>query len=82
MNKQSITIRGRKFDVTLKSRVNNEGKAVRYFELKGARGAEYFTMTNVHSGLHFVCNARRVSAMPFDGVWLKDNDGVLEVLAE
>lgn len=83
MSKQVITIRGRKFEVSPIFRTNAKGEQKRFFELKGVRGAHYFTMTNVHSGLHFIFNGRKMlAALPFDGVWLKDNDGVLEVVAQ
>lgn len=78
---QEITIRGRKFTVEPKTRVDREGKLGRFFELHGPKGAYYFTMANIRTGLHFVVNAKatRSSGLPFDGVWLRDNNGVLEV---
>jgi hypothetical protein len=83
MSKQVITIRGRNFEVSPLFRTNPKGEQVRFFELKGVRGAHYFTMTNVHSGLHFIFNGRRArGTLPLDGVWLKDNDGVLEVVSQ
>lgn len=81
MSKQVIVIRGRKFEVNSLTRTNDKGEEKCFFELKGVRGAHYFTMTNIHSGLHFVFNGHG-GKLPFDGVWLKDNDGVLEVVAQ
>jgi hypothetical protein len=76
---KTITIRGREFTVEPKT---SDRDGARYFVLRGKRGAHYFTMTNVHSGLHFVCNAHPFKPMPFEGVWLKDNDGTLEVVSQ
>ncbi len=78
---QEITIRGRKFTVDFTIRNGIDGKETRVFKLLGPRGAHYFTMKNIHTGLHFVVNAKatRSSGLPFDGVWLRDNNGVLEV---
>jgi hypothetical protein len=52
------------------------------YTLKGARGAEYFTMRNVNKPhMMFICNARKFGMAPgFQGTWLTDKNGKLEVV--
>lgn len=52
------------------------------WELRGKRGAHYFTMRNVHDPLvMFVCDARGFGPVKsLDHVWLTDRSGSLEVL--
>lgn len=78
-----ITIRGREFNVVRKPGKMVDGTLGFYFELTGKRGAAYFTMTNIHTDLHFVCNSRvGRSGLPFNGVWIKDDNGTPVVVAQ
>lgn len=74
----TLTIGKRVFVVT-QERLH-EGRPV--YELRGPRGAHYFTMRNHWKPeLMFLCNGRRCGLAKglAEGVWLTDKNGKLEV---
>ena len=75
---QTITINRLTYSVTA-IEDTRDAKGVHY-ELRGVRGASYFTMRNIHNGLMTVWNAKSntYNRGPFDGEWLTDENGKLE----
>jgi hypothetical protein len=69
------------FTVTSEKKVQF-GQEVVVYTLKGQRGAEYFTMRNAHKPhMMFLGNARKFGpASQFQGTWLTDKNGKLEVV--
>lgn len=78
----TITIRGREFTVSVRPDDEHTRKHGVVYELKGKRGAHYFTMRNAkHPEQMFVCDARRFGmAATMEGVWIMDKNGSLEIL--
>ena len=77
----NITIHRREFKVERRVGSYKDGTPHVSFHLFGKRGAHYFTMTNIHTGLHFVCNTN--GKMPFGNkVWIKDDNGTPVVVRQ
>lgn len=79
MNTTTLKIGGLEFAVTSKKVVIKNREETVYL-LKGKRGAEYYTVRNVHKPyMMFVCNAHKLGpASQFRGIWLTDKNGILE----
>jgi hypothetical protein len=80
MNNTTLKIGRLEFSVTSEAK-KVMGREEVVYTLKGTRGAVYFTMRNVHKPhMMFVCNGRKFGpASQFQGVWLTDKNGTLEV---
>lgn len=72
---KAMKINGREFQV--EAREGRDGRPV--YELRGKRGAHYFTMRNEpNPALMFICNARGMGvATAMESVWLTDEGGEL-----
>lgn len=77
-----ITIRGREFEVSVRAADHRTEKTGTVYELRGARGAAYFTMRNFNQPENmFLCDSRMFgTASTMKGVWLSDKTGTLEVV--
>lgn len=74
-----LTINGREFEVTVSTMLDPDRR--RAYELRGKRGASYYTMRNVpNPDLMFVVNVTFTKSTGLEGVWLTDKNGVLEVV--
>lgn len=73
-----ITINGKQFSVEVG---NNDRDGQTSYTLTGKRGAKYGTVRNVnHPELMFMINLRGFGmAVGFEGVWMTDRNGQLEV---
>lgn len=83
MTTTTLKIGRLEFSVTSEEKMVMGRKEVVY-ELKGKRGAHYFTMRNFHRPeMMFVCNGRGFgAASQFQGTWLTDKDGSLKVVGQ
>ncbi len=80
--KTMITIKGRTFEVSVRAADQHTAKHGAIYELRGPRGAAYFTMRNAnHPEAMFVCDMRKFGmASTMKDVWLTDKNGTLEVM--
>ena len=75
---QQIAIRGKEFQVETG---NNDRNGQISYTLTGKRGAKYGTMRNrAQPNFMFIINLRGFGMAPgYDGVWLTDANGQLEI---
>lgn len=80
-NQAAITIGRTNYSISTRT-VKQFGKEVVMYELKGVRGAHYFTMRNqANPDLMFLCDGRGFGvSSTLRNVWLTDKNGTLEVV--
>jgi hypothetical protein len=77
MTTKSLVIRGREYTIVNVSFV----RETRY-HLRGARGAKFFTMRNMHNPSRMFIVPESIGNKTLEGVWLSDENNVLKVVSE
>lgn len=76
-----IQIRGRYYSINKRPQEGINGELV--YELEGSRGARYYTMRNIHTPhMMFLFPAQFTKSNVMNGVWLSDQNGIVEVLKD